>query len=185
MNEKVWALMQAQLTEKFIKGLLNYAAKRVAMLQHGGIPTTSDMAEQLAWDAISDTASGKVKWDPQKCRLSTHLWTLIKTRTFKRLRRPNPVKNAQFVSDLPEDNTVETPEYHVGRTMRIKRILTTLLEMTKNEDVQLVLVAFEEGDYKKSDIIEKTGQTEEQYAKARKELRKLVKELPPELNTDD
>src|SRR5690606_16600843 len=74
---------EKQLTPKLNDKLRNYARPRAFAVAVAGRKVDDYYTRELVQDAIGDTWSGLLRWDPNRCSLELHLMRAIQSRTDK------------------------------------------------------------------------------------------------------
>jgi hypothetical protein len=178
--------LEEQCTEEMIQGARRYAAR----CAHGvGHVNDTDYAGDLVQDALTDTVTGVLKWDPSAKTLQQHIHDVIRMRTNwdrKRARRfphesldvltadgePEILAEADAVlleraQDAPEDPTALATE-----------CLAKLRQLaTADPTVLRLLDALDRGATSKADVMRFAGLSAVAYGNARRRLRRLVAQL--------
>lgn len=192
-NAEFLDILEESLTPEIYKTVIGYAAKRCKMLSMVGLPVERDLPNELAMEAILATAKinnepvkGRRRWDPTKCKLSTHLCGIIRSRTHEMINRylryPQHSMDDEVASrGLELQDCRSEMSIMIVRELAI-RIVHELYELAAADDhVTLLLMAYEDGVDKRRDIADEWGLTVQEYDNALKRLTRLIEKLPDEL----
>lgn len=178
---------------ELMRKVIGYAHKRTRLLQQiAGLPDGHDEVEELVYGSIADTATGRRSWDPARVRLEAHLCQLIKDRTSKRLRRAGALPHVEVPDgdEASEGGRLSSPAEAEARLIDWQLVLAVrgeLLRMAEergDEEVQLLLFAYEEGLSGRTELAEHMGVSAAAVTNARKRLDRLLKDLPADLVGD-
>ena len=177
---------EAQCTEKLMQRARRYAARRARGL--GGI-TDGDHAGELVQDALTDTATGVLYWDPSEKTLQAHIRDAIKTRTnhdrahalkfpHEGLEVLNPDGEAEILAEadaaLLERGQMESDEPTELAAERLAR----LRQLASGDRAVLQLLgAFAMNATSKANVMRIAGLSAVAYDNARRRLRRLVVQL--------
>lgn len=183
---EVLAAIQAALDEpRTLKVVFGYARKRVFLLKKFGVGIDLDQ-DDLVNQVIMDTVHGRLTWNPDAAALSTHLCGAISARTSKLLTRRKPAASEAVIDkvmtkrQLVADPTGELAELR-DVVRKVKNHLFGAATGKKDEGVQLLLMAYEDGVEGRSAIGDATGLSPNDVTNARKRLDRLIEGLPPDL----
>lgn len=176
---------EKQLTAKLIDGLRNYARPRAYAVAMAGRKVDDYYARELVQDAIGDTWSGVLRWDPQRCTLEHHLIRAIQSRSDKHRKhaKENPhdaigdFTGASHAAEVSASNMCGDPEEAAQRlysreTMALVRSLTA-----DDKQVTRVLDAYEAGATTKEDVIAFAKMRDRTYHNAHIRLKRIVRAL--------
>jgi len=208
---EVVAAIQAALAEPgMLRKVVGFARKRVFLLRRFGVGIHLD-ADDLAHQVVVDTWSGVLTWDPDKVALLTHLCGAISGRTAKLIERHKPaapesvidravaaalveprdpaapkdrVDPAAVRGSMVERDPVGTTVWRRDVLRKVKDYLIRVAGENGDEEVQYVLIAYEQGVEGRSAIAEATGLTPAQVTNARKRLDRYIRDMPAELAED-
>jgi hypothetical protein len=172
-----------------LQKVLGFARKRVFLLRKFGVGVDLD-ADDLVNQVVVDTANGVLTWDAEKVPLSTHLCGAIKGRTAKLIQRRKPAAAEDVIDeviargDAGEVDPVGVAAELRGVVRKVKDHLFRVANEKGDEDVQFLLMAYEQGVEGRSAIGEATGLTPAQVTNARKRLDRYIRDMPPGLAED-
>jgi hypothetical protein len=160
------------------------------MVAQTGIKTDRYYVDELIQDAVADTVSGVIHWDPERVTLERHLLDAIRSRS-----RHHYVRGLRFrrysLDELQASDRVEVEQTlldqadadaeRLARARHAHETLTALKELTQDRELLLLIDAFEAGNYTQPDVLASTELTLAQFRAARKRLRTLVARLPNHL----
>jgi hypothetical protein len=75
-----FAAFKAQATQDMMDDVVGYVAKRSSWLHHQHGSGTTAFISEMIFDALGDTFSGVVAWDPARCPLAPHVKSVIRSR---------------------------------------------------------------------------------------------------------
>ncbi len=186
---EVLAAIQAELGQpRTLRVVFGYARKRAYALAKAGVGIDLDH-DDLVNQVIVDTVRGRLTWKPEAVALSTHLCGAIRGRTSKLLTRRKPAAAEEAIdAALAEREPGADPmgELAARREVvrKVREHLFRAATAKGDDDVQMLLMAYEEGVEGRSAIGDATGLSPSDVTNARKRLDRLVAELPPELAAD-
>jgi hypothetical protein len=164
----------------------------------GGPRTDDSYARELVQDALVDTFVGELHWAPAEKTLEAHAIDVIRYRTrdelVRALQRPHVSLDRDVVADTGEYYTLETDD-EVALALAAESpasspelrvvVVETLAGARKVADgdpsVLAILDAIERGATTREDVLSMSSLTPEQYQNARKQLTRLVQQLPDSL----
>ena len=169
-----------------------YAATRARWIE--SVLDRSDplIARELVLDAVADTFTGVVAWDPNKAELAAHLCCVIRSRTAHDIARAT----ANTMRSLNDDATDETLERETSHAMAarndsvadsdaVERAAAVLeaLRRRAHDDAEILrlLDAFETGAVDRKAVIAMTGMPAASYHNARRRLARIAAQLPDDL----
>lgn len=177
-------LEEALRDPKTLPIVVGYAGKRCRFLRAVGLPGDDDILRELIQDAISDTATGVLTWDPTRCKLSDHLCGAVRHRTKGMIRHQKafPMEALEDGYHGPGDRP--DAEADAVRKNLSDRVLSTLFAMAEEKDdgaVQYLLMAYADGIEGRGDLADATGLSPDEVESAKKRLARLVDKLPLDL----
>ena len=186
--------LEASMTDEVMERSYRYAHKRVQLLARCGIPIERELAKHLLADAVSDTALGDARWDPDRCELYVHLCSVIRYRTKDLLRRAMKYPHERLVGK--DDYGVEAeglagePERTVEKVVvadlatQVSAALYASADMNADPIVRRILDAYAAGVTGRREVAEHAGVSLKHYDAARNRLDRMVKKLPEQLAAD-
>lgn len=183
--DNAWcAEFEKQLTSKLIDGLRNYARPRAFAVAAAGRKVDEYYARELVQDAIGDTWSGVLHWDPKRCSLELHLLRAIQSRSDKHRKhaRANPHDAIGDRTDLglaaetlasSECGSSDASEYVYSR----EAMAMIRAEAAVDKSVLRVLDAYDAGATTKDDVLAVTKMKARTYHNAHIRLKRIVRTL--------
>jgi hypothetical protein len=187
------AAFERDLTEPVMERLLSFAKRRVAMLAKVGVRRTADDARAMVQDAITDTLTRVVTWDPQRVTLEKHLRLVIRTRSLNRLKqvRRVPLKSMEDSQDgeltvaRVAEATRMSPTESVEMGEVAEEVVAEVVERAKEVPQVLALIeAYQAGCQERAEVIEHTGMNVQEFVNARRRLDRLLAALPDQMHND-
>lgn len=176
---------EKQLTPKLIDSLRNYARPRAFVVATSGRKVDDYYSRELVQDAIGDTWTGGLRWDPKRCTLELHLVRAIQSRSDK--HRKHEIENPH---DSIGDDTgasraaEESASVLIGGTDRAVQCVyshETMAQIRRDaagdRSVLRVLDAYDAGAVTKDDVLNVTGMKERTYHNAHIRLKRIVRNL--------
>lgn len=181
----------SQCTAKLYDDAHRFAAWRAGAVRKEGGLADDYYARELVQNALSDTASGVLRWDPADKALQEHVWDAIRTRTnHDRLRakryRHEPID--VFDTEAPGELLGEIEAALESRAPSASPALATLTaewlaalreHAASSSSLRCMLDAFEAGASTMADVMHLTGMSEKEYDATRLRLDRLVQKLAP------
>jgi len=179
------AAFEAQLTPKLIDSLRNYARMRAFAVATTGRKVDDYYARELVQDAIGDTWSGLLGWDPARCSLEHHLVRAIQSRTHKHRAqaKENPHDalgdgtNASRAAEVDASSLVADPDHSAQRVYSRETMAALRARLARDKSALRMLAAYEAGATKKADVLAFTGMKERTYNNAHARLKRIVRTL--------
>jgi hypothetical protein len=179
------------LTEPVLERLLSFAKRRVAMLAKAGIRRTADDAKSMVQDAITDTLTRVVTWEPERVGLETHLRLVIKTRSLNRMKQAKRTPHKSMEDSLDGELTVAAASAaaitrpHLA--LEIGEVATGVISSVReragsDHRVVSLLDAYSDGCSERAAVIERTGMSVAEFVNARRRLDRMLAGLPDELH---
>jgi hypothetical protein len=186
------ALLEAferEFTEETARRLLEFAARRVAMLQIAGVTVAAEEAHRLVREAISDALSERTLWRAGVIPVGQHLRDVVRRRTWAQLARQRRARWA-----VPATPPVATGERDAApdaaarardgaprwdAAARLHQVLGTLSDRSEEDAaVRLLVQAYCEGAVTRHEVMASTGLGADDFAMARRKLDRLLAALP-------
>ena len=174
-----------QATPKTIAGLNAFARTRALTVADAGRKVDDYYARELVQDALGDTWSGAVRWDPEKCSLAYHVVRTIEGRADKHRKHAlahghdaigddtagSRAAEAQ-ASWLNGDDEAAITHVHKSETMTQVRALAA-----KDKDVLRLIAAYDAGCETKDEVLKHARMKSRTYHNAYGRLRRIVRQL--------
>jgi hypothetical protein len=178
------AEFEKQLTSKLIDGLRNYARPRAFAVAAAGRKVDDYYARELVQDAIGDTWSGVLRWDPKRCTLEHHLLRAIQSRSDKHRKhaQANPhdaIDDGTGASRAAESDAASLC-WRSDAAQRVYSRETMGLIRTEagvDKSVLRVLDAYDAGATTKDDVLALTKMKARTYHNAHIRLKRIVRTL--------
>jgi hypothetical protein len=183
----------AQLTDELADSVAAFAKKRASWLNGKRKRKDDFLWKELYQDAITDTWTGDVTWDPHKAPLDLHLKRVIRSRTsmtMKHLTRFPRVSaycatlglelemSESMAADRASERGVDLHGY-------VDDVIAALYQLaTGDETVTKILDCFGQGLLERRDIVRATGMPASTYDSARRRLLALAENLPQDLRDE-
>jgi len=183
----------AQLTDELADSVAAFAKKRASWLNGKRKRKDDFLWKELYQDAITDTWTGDVTWDPHKAPLDLHLKRVIRSRTsmmMKHLTKFPRVSTYGAKLDLELEMSESmaadrASERGVDLRGYVDDVIAALYRLAIDDDtVTKILDCFGDGVIDRRDIIRATGMPAPTYDSARRRLLALVDNLPQELRDE-
>jgi hypothetical protein len=188
-NEEWIDQFETQASEELLDAVADFAAMRARMvLKLGGIADELYVRE-LVLEALEDTWTGVVRWDPARVSLADHVRGVIRSRTRHHRKRAQRFRR-QSIDANDERGALAEAEASLAASMLPEGDAEAIAQRALDEmrsaasgdpDVVRLLDAFERDATKKAEVISFTGMSAHRYQAARKRMLRLVKHLSPEL----
>ncbi len=179
------AELEKQLTPKLIDSLRNYARSRAFMVACAGRKVDDYYARELVQDAIGDTWTGLLRWDPERWTLEYHLIRAIQGRTSKHC--DHAVKNPHDslgenteqsqLAEADASELVADSQHAVQRVYSHETIEQIRVEAAGDKPVLRVLDAYDAGALTKDDVLAFTKMKARTYHNAHIRLKRIVRKL--------
>jgi hypothetical protein len=184
-----------QCIPAMFKRLQRYAARRMRGIDKIGYAADEYAAEELVQDALHDTATGVLRWDPAARSLEQHLLDVLQART-KRLRRQaerfplTSLDGERRGDELAPRDEVDAAlleqALRAETAMHAATVMTELRQLAGDDDLLLrMLDALERGAVTRDDVIHVAQFSRVEYHNARRRLDRLVTQLPSSLAVRD
>lgn len=179
----------AQFGPEGTRGVLRYAAQRVRMLSDAGCPVANDEAEIIVADAIADTLTGVVTWDP-RYPLSYHLCSVVRTRSSNQLKQARrrgytsleAAHDRDALEPLEDHQAPSRPDVLVERALVTEQLYRSVRRQAVRDSLVIALLdAYMIGCVQPHDVMKLTGMTRADFLNARRRLDRMLMQLPPSL----
>ena len=183
------AAFKAQAKPDMMDDVISYIAKRATWLQHQHGNGAKDVIAAMANDALGDTFTGRVTWDPMRCPLELHLKSVIRSRLSHDLERAENYEHVE-VEDAAEHDVHDA----MARTGKpaltaTKKVSTYVLRFTEelrtqaanDEEVLKLLDLHLEGITERRHICHRANMKPAEYHNAFRRLKRLADKVSPEL----
>ena len=179
------AELEAQLTPTLIDSLRNYARMRAFAVAIAGRKVDDYYARELVQDAIGDTWSGLLCWEPARCTLEHHLIRAIQSRTDKHRKQAKAsphdalgdATTASRAAEVDASSLVADPDHAAQRVYSRETMAVLRARLVGDKQAFRVLAAYEAGATKKADVLAFTGMKERTYNNAHARLKRIVRTL--------
>lgn len=180
----------AQLTHALGEKVAAFAKRRARYVEGKTRILDPNLARELYQDAITDTWTGDVSWDPQRAPLELHLKGVIKSRTSAMMKRADRFDHVSthIPSVVLEREVSEAMEEqragHDGRDLAgfIDELIEALLLLATGDDEVLQLLGcFGRGLSDRRAVMHETGMSSTAYHNARRRMLRLVERLPQDV----
>jgi hypothetical protein len=174
-----------QLTAKLIDRLRKYARPRAYALAAAGRKVDGLYVRELVQDAIGDTWTGALSWDPAKCSLETHLVAAVRSRSHKHRRHAEAHPHDALGDDTAasraaeEDaSTVVAGAERATSAVFSREALDRIRRAAASDrGVLRILDAFAAGAQTRSDVLTAAGMKARTYDNARVRLKRILTKL--------
>ncbi len=183
----------AQLTDELADSVAAFAKKRASWLNRKTKRKDDFLWKELYQDAITDTWTGDVTWDPYKAPLDLHLKRVIRSRTSMAMRHLTrfprvSTYGAKLDLELEMSESMaadRASERGVDLRGYVDDVIAALYRLAAGDDtVTKILDCFGEGVLDRRDIVRTTGMPAPTYDSARRRLLALVENLPQDLRDE-
>lgn len=173
--------LAAQCTPQLLERLARYAGHQIAQTAKFGYAVDSYAAREFVQDAVHDTVTGVVHWDPHARTLEHHLVKVLRVRC-KRMRMRAEAAPRMSLDASPSEPSmaammpvVATPD---TSNERGEAALSRLRAHALGDDqVMRMLDAIAAGAQTRDDIVHLTRMSFHEYHNARRRLARLVERL--------
>lgn len=178
---------EAQVTSALIRKARRYAMWQAKLTGKAGGRVDEFYAFELVQDALDDTFTGVLAWDPERASLEAHIIQAIHSRSrhdrehITKFRHrdidssdPGTMAEAEETLARREDEREDHAEFASAVVGELRALASD------NREVLRVLDAFGQGLLDRQDIIEATNMTAKAYRNARIRLARLVRRLSAE-----
>lgn len=183
------AAFKAQATQDMMDDVASYVAKRATWIRAQQGAAADQVITAMVADALGDTFTGVVAWDPLRCPLALHLKTVIRSRLSHELERAEDYPQLD-VEDAPEHEVNEalvkagkaSPTKKLGRY--VKEFTDRLRAAAEDDPTVLKLIELHLQDItERRQICHMLGMKPGDYHNAFRRLKRLAEKLPEELRT--
>jgi hypothetical protein len=185
--------IEKELTRETWRVVRAYGRRCALVLRKAGVVADGD---QLAVDALSDTALGKRRWQPGSCPLGSHLCGVIDSRMKNASRKEGRKRHIRVdwhgggEEALGVDLFTQgggNPEDALIRKDLAERFTGLLFDAVRAKNDRILLAMMErwaDGATSREDIAAELGITPKQYKHARERLARIVEKLSEHLRTE-
>jgi hypothetical protein len=183
------AALKAQAKPDMMDDVIAYIAKRASWLQHQHGNGAKDLIAAMANDALSDTFTGRVTWDPMRCPLELHLKSVIRSRLSHDLERAENYEHLE-VEDAAEhdvhDAMARAGKPALTATKKVSKYVLRFTDELRtqaadDEEVLKLLDLHLEGVTERRHICHRACMKPAEYHNAFRRLKRLADKISPEL----
>jgi hypothetical protein len=183
----------AQLTHDLADSVAAFAKKRASWLLGKTKRKDDYLWRELYQDAITDTWTGEVSWDPQKAPLDLHLKRVIRSRTTMAMRHltlfPRVAANAPKLELEHEMSDAMAATHASERCGDLRSYVDEVVEAlyllaAHDDEVTQVLDCYAQGYIDRRDVMSLTGMKASTHHNAVRRLLRLVDRLPHDLRNE-
>ncbi|MBP6627867.1 MAG: hypothetical protein KA297_00460 [Kofleriaceae bacterium] len=190
----VLAAFRDQATPALYLAAHRFARQWAKLPRRAGRRVDHLYARELVQDALADTWSGTLRWDPARRSLLHHVRNAIRWRAWNDARHARRFQHVPWntaandeasarieveVHDATNTQTDAGPLILVGLIVTLAAELRRLA--TGDDEANAILDCWAEGVVERDEVMARTHLSAAQYKAARRRLLYLVKRLPPEL----
>jgi DNA-directed RNA polymerase specialized sigma24 family protein len=178
------------LTEQVLERLLSFAKRRVAMLAKAGLRQTQDDARSMVQDAITDTLTRVVTWEPERVGLETHLRLVIRTRSLNRLTQARRTPHKSMEDSVDGELTTAAASAVASTlpqdALAVGEVATQVMASVRaraagDRSVLALLDAYGDGCHERAEVLELTGMSVSEFVNARRRLDRMLAGLSEEM----
>jgi hypothetical protein len=176
-----------KLSPAALQKLRQFAKRGAQRLSNAGESVASDEHEQILHDAITDTLSLVLAWDP-RLKMEVHLYNVVKRRISNGIRSARKkVRVPLEALDTDDDAALvvrggDEPEEALGRAEATLRLSRVLRERAVGDlELLSILDAYQAGESDRRAVMALTGLALPEFVNARRRLDRLLAGLPDEL----
>lgn len=183
----------AQLTDDLADSVAAFAKQRASWLNRKRKRKDDFLWKELYQDALTDTWTGDVTWDPYKAPLDLHLKRVIRSRTSMMMKHQTrfprvSTYGAKLDLELEMSESMaadRASERGVDLRGYVDEVVAELFRLATGDDtLTKILECFGNGVIDRRDIIRTTGMPAPTYDSARRRLLALVESLPQDLRDE-
>ncbi len=183
----------AQLTDDLADSVAAFAKQRAGWLNRKRKRKDDFLWKELYQDAVTDTWTGDVTWDPYKAPLDLHLKRVIRSRTSMMMKHETRFPRVSTYGakldlelDMSESMAADrASERGVDLRGYVDDVIAELYRLAAGDDtLTKILDCFGDGVIDRRDIIRTTGMPAPTYDSARRRLLALVENLPQDLRDE-
>jgi hypothetical protein len=176
---------EKQLTHNLLDRLRNYARPRAFAVAAAGRKVDDFYTRELVQDAIGDTWSGVLRWDPTCCSLEFHLLRAVQSRTDKHRKhaKENPhdalgdATIASLNAEQDASNLVSSGDRAERRVFARETMEQLRAAAKQDKQILRVLAAYDAGAQTKDDVLAHARMNDGTYHKAHIRLKRMVRKL--------
>lgn len=178
-------VFQKQLTAELVDQLRSYARMRALAVGYAGRKVDDYYAHELVQDAIGDTWTGVLRWDPAGWTLKHHLVRAIQGRADKDRKHAKRHRHdaigdtapASYAAECEASSLVADDEHAARRLYSIETMTILRAKAVEDRCVTRILDAYDAGAQSKEDVLAHTKMKARAYHNAHIRLRRLVRQL--------
>ncbi|HEU4726476.1 MAG TPA: hypothetical protein VFT22_01245 [Kofleriaceae bacterium] len=183
----------SQCTEQLLKRARRVAAQRARDFGWDSPANDTYYAKELVQNVLTDTLLGVLRWDPNAETLEAHLFDEIRLRAWRDAKRAQRLPHASIdtvneggespvLSELEEHLRANAPEAPVATVARAAETTAALRALAQDKPLVIrILDAFSAGATRKEDVMCAVEISSSQYHNGRRQLARLVEQLPDSL----
>ncbi len=183
------AAFKAQATQDMMDDVVGYVAKRSSWLHHQHGSGTTAFINEMIVDALGDTFSSVVAWDPSRCPLALHVKSVIRSRLSHALDRAEDLEHVD-VDEAP-DHVVHEAMANAGKpaivptkklSLYVKQFVDQLRVLAADDLPVSKLIDLHLQDItERRHICHMTGMSPSAYHNAFRRLQRLADKIPTSL----
>lgn len=178
-----------QCSEQLYEDARRFAAWRAGPVRRAGGLADDYYVRELVQNALSDTASGVLRWDPTAKTLRQHVWDAIRSRSHHdrvraeryhhhRVDMLSPDESDQLLGEVERLLATRAPSTTPAAAIQAaERMAELRVNVDPSSPPGRLLDAIEAGAFTKADVMFLTGMSDEDYQTARRQLLRRVREL--------
>jgi DNA-directed RNA polymerase specialized sigma24 family protein len=179
---------KVQCNRELLIRVTRYARRLAVGVTDLGGSGGDSLADDLVQEALLDTRTGVLRWDPAAASLELHLTSRIRSRARDERRRAvayphvslsTPAKEeGEGVSFMEEaEAALSVQQEAEARAQRVRRRGALKRLIGEDPDLRAILNAVEDGAKTKADILRATGLSARQYRNARDRLGYMKRQM--------
>jgi hypothetical protein len=185
--------LEQQCTEPLLKRARRYAAQRARDAGWEATAAGSDGPDELVDNIVKDTFEGVLRWDPSVRRFQRHLYDAIRLRVSRQARRAgrhphesidavDPDGESAGMAEMEAKLLADAPTATEDTAARATDIFHLLQPLASDKPlVEALLGAFARKAFDKEDVMRVAQMSHADYHNARRQLTRLVEQLPDHL----
>jgi hypothetical protein len=190
-------MFDAQCTGLLLQRARRYAAQRANDLGWETPGAGAYDPDDIVDDIVTDTLAGALRWDPQKRDFASHLYDAVRSRVTRYARRMvhhphesidavDSAGESPLLAEMETQLRADAPEATIETRMRVDEAVHILQNLAHDKPlVQRLLMAFERRAFDKEDVMHEVNLTPAEYHNARRQLARLLDQLPSHLKPGD
>jgi hypothetical protein len=181
------AAFKAQATQELMDDVVAYVAKRATWIRERQGRAADNVIGSLVVDALGDTFSGVVAWDPMRCPLALHLKSVIRSRLSHELERAEDYQHVDI--DQAPQHEVNEALVRAGKASPTKKLSAYVKEFTARlrgaaaDDLAVLTLidCYLDDITERAQICHASGMKPSVYHNAFRRLKRLADKLPQDL----